>query len=143
MIARVWRGSTTVANAKAYGRHFTERVRPELGRIAGHRGSLLLRREEDAAATTEFLVVTFWDSMRAVKAFAGPEPDRAVVEPAARAVLADFDESVRHYHVVADDRRPPRARQSGSGRGAGAARGRRGRSRKAVAPAKRRKAPDR
>jgi hypothetical protein len=38
--------------------------------------------------------------MEAVRRFAGDEPERAVVEPAARAVLSDFDESVRHYEVV-------------------------------------------
>jgi hypothetical protein len=48
----------------------------------------------------EFLVLTMWESMGAVQSFAGLEPEKAVVEPAARAVLAEFDEIVAHYEVV-------------------------------------------
>ena len=102
MIARVWRGETTIENADAYRRHFVESVRPALTSVPGHRGALLLRRETDGDSRTEFLAITLWDSMRAVRAFAGPDPDRAIVEPAARAVLADYDASVRHYDVVLD-----------------------------------------
>jgi hypothetical protein len=45
-------------------------------------------------------VLTAWESMEAVRGFAGDDPERAVVEPEARAVLSDFDESVRHYELV-------------------------------------------
>jgi heme-degrading monooxygenase HmoA len=106
MIARVWRGETTVHDAGAYRRHFAESVRPTLARVPGHRGALVLSRGIEGDSGTEFLVVTLWDSMRAVRAFAGPEPDRAVVEPAARALLTGFDESVRHYDLVLDSRDP-------------------------------------
>jgi heme-degrading monooxygenase HmoA len=116
VIARVWRGCTTAENARAYGRHFTGRVRPELACIPGHRGALLLRRELAGAAKFEFLVVTTWDSMDAVKAFAGPDPERAVVEPAARAVLSEFDESVRHYEVVTSRASAAPRRRRGSPR---------------------------
>ena len=40
------------------------------------------------------------DSMEAIRKFAGDDPERAVVEPAARAVLLAFDERVRHYEVL-------------------------------------------
>jgi heme-degrading monooxygenase HmoA len=50
----------------------------------------------------EFVVITLWDSMQAVRAFAGDTPDVAVIEPAARAVLAAFDQFVRHYTVIKD-----------------------------------------
>lgn len=107
MIARVWRGHATVQNAEAYSRHFNERVRPALSSVPGHCGALLLRRETEGDSRTEFLVVTMWDSMEAVQAFAGPNPERAVVEPAARAVLAGFDATVRHYDVVLDTSERP------------------------------------
>ena len=58
----------------------------------------MLRRETDGE--TEFAVLTKWDSMDAVTRFAGPQPDLAVVEPAAREVLSDFDEHVRHFDVI-------------------------------------------
>jgi heme-degrading monooxygenase HmoA len=97
-IARLWRGSATAENADAYHRHVTETVLPEIARLPGHRGALVLRRPIDGGV--EFLVVTFWDSMEAVKAFAGDHPDLAVVEPAARAVLFELDDIVRNYTVA-------------------------------------------
>ena len=64
----------------------TGTVFPEVAQVSpGHRGGYVLRREADGAV--EFLVVTLWNSMEAVRAFAGVDPDLAVVEPAARAVL--------------------------------------------------------
>ena len=95
MIARLWRGrARTPDDADAYQRHVTTRVLPELEAIDGHRGAQVLRRQE------EFLVITFWESMDAIRRFAGEDPERAVVEPEARAVLAEFDDVVRHYEVL-------------------------------------------
>ena len=48
----------------------------------------------------EFVVMTLWDSMDAVRRFAGAQPDKAVIEPEARAVLTSCDESVTHFEVV-------------------------------------------
>lgn len=98
MIARIWRGQATPDKADAYYRHVTGTVLPEVALLPGHRGGYVLRREADGAV--EFLVVTLWDSMDAVRAFAGADPERAVVEPAARAVLSGYDDFVRHYDVV-------------------------------------------
>jgi len=95
MIARLWRGvAGSAAGADAYQRHVTTRVLPSLSALAGHCGARVLRRDE------EFLVVTFWESMDAVREFAGADPERAVVEPEARAVLREYDERVSHYEVV-------------------------------------------
>ena len=105
MIIRIWRGLCTGENADAYERHVTQRVFPALGQIRGHRGAYLLRRQADGR--TEFLAVTAWDSMDAVREFTGPDPDVAVVEPEARAVLADFDRFVRHYDLVHASKSPP------------------------------------
>ena len=46
------------------------------------------------------MVQTLWDSMDAIRTFAGPHPERAVVEPAAAAVLLRFDKPVDHYEVL-------------------------------------------
>jgi heme-degrading monooxygenase HmoA len=98
MIARIWRGRALGANAEAYQRHVTQSVFPALPALAGHRGAWLLRRE--TAEGTEFLAVTLWDSLAAIRAFAGEDAERAVVEPAAREILADFDDFARHYEVA-------------------------------------------
>jgi heme-degrading monooxygenase HmoA len=98
MIVRIWRGQATSENADAYFRHVTTAVFPTLTAIPGHRGAYLLRRE--AEGQVEFLAVTLWESLEAVRAFAGDDPEVAVVEPEARAVLAEFDEFARHFDVV-------------------------------------------
>ena len=100
MISRVWRGETTAANAEAYRRFVTTRIFSSLEKISGHRGAYLLRRDHDGHV--EFLVITMWDSMQAVRQFAGDNPDQAVVEPEARAMLANFDDFVRHFEVIHD-----------------------------------------
>ena len=98
MISRVWRGETMSANESAYRTFLTSRIFPTLKKIPGHRGAYLLRREKDR--NVEFLVMTLWDSMQAVRQFAGDNPERAVVEPEARAILSNFDEFVRHYEII-------------------------------------------
>lgn len=100
MIARVWRGVAVAGNADAYQHHAIGTVFPGLRDIPGHRGACLLRRA--VGGRTEFLAVTFWESIDAIRAFAGSDPDTAVVEPEARAVLAEFDDFVRHYEVAYD-----------------------------------------
>jgi hypothetical protein len=97
-ILRLWRGRATAAKAGDYARHATETVFPEIQRLPGHRGAYLLRRS--VGNGIEFLVLTLWSSMDAVRKFAGPDPEKAVVEPAARAALSDFEETVAHYEVV-------------------------------------------
>jgi heme-degrading monooxygenase HmoA len=99
MIARIWSGRATPANAGHYQRHFTDDVAPQLKSIPGNLGAYLLRRETDGRV--EFVAVTLWDSLDTVTQFTGPDPSIAIVEPAARAVLSDFDPDVRHYEVVA------------------------------------------
>ena len=98
MIARIWRGQASTTNAGTYRQHVTEGVFPKLQNLFGHRGAYLLAQPIDGGV--EFLAVTLWDSIEAVQQFAGKDPNKAVVEPEARAVLSEFDDSVRHYEVV-------------------------------------------
>ena len=100
MIARLWRGVAVAGNAEAYQRHATGAVFPALRDIRGHRGAYLLKGV--LSGRTEFLAVTLWDSIEAIRAFAGDDPETAVVEPEARAVLAEFDDFARHYEVAYD-----------------------------------------
>ena len=58
----------------------------------------MLRRE--VKDSVELVVLTLWDSIEAIRQFAGPEPNKALVEPEARAVLTSFDEYVTHFEVV-------------------------------------------
>jgi heme-degrading monooxygenase HmoA len=98
MILRTWYGRATAANASGYVEHFRTNVVPELRAIAGFRGALLSGDHRDGEV--EFFVQTRWESMDAVRAFAGDDPSRAVVEPEAVAVLSSFDKVVRHYEIL-------------------------------------------
>ena len=98
MIVRMWRGQAKAENADAYERFVTAKVFSVLPEIAGHRGAYLLRRS--VGGEVEFIAVTLWDSLAAIRGFAGDTIDRAVVEPEGRALLSSFDDFVRHFELA-------------------------------------------
>jgi heme-degrading monooxygenase HmoA len=98
MILRIWRGRAAAADADVYEQHFREEVLPELEMLDGFRGASLCRRAADGMV--EFVSITRFDSFDAIRRFAGDDYERAVVAPAARAVLVDFDERVAHFEDV-------------------------------------------
>jgi len=98
MIIREWRGRATRAKAADYPTHFRANVAPALQRTPGFLGVHLSQRWLDDGI--EFLVLTRWQSIEAIQAFAGNDIDKAVVEPDAVAALVDFDKGVQHYEVV-------------------------------------------
>jgi heme-degrading monooxygenase HmoA len=98
MIIREWRGRTEPVRADAYVHHFRNAVEPELRRVPGFLGAYLTRRM--LGEILEYVVITRWESMEAIQAFAGPVPERAVVEPGAVAALSSYDSTVRHYEVI-------------------------------------------
>ena len=98
MIARLWRGQATNAQADAYFRHVTGTVFPSLKDLAGYRGAWLLRRQ--AEGQTEFLALTHWESHDTIPAFSGDHNSTAHLEPEAPPLLADFDDFARHYEVA-------------------------------------------
>jgi hypothetical protein len=100
VIARWWRGWTTHENAEPYQELLRTTILPGIERIDGYKGAYLLRRERDGE--TEFATLTFWESLDAVRAFAGEDYEVAVVPPAARVLLARFDDRSAHYEIVAE-----------------------------------------
>ena len=100
MIARRWRGwAARPEDADAYVAHFERAVRPSLERLEGYLGASL-ERVPASDGHVEIVVVTRWDSYESIRAFTGEQLGTAVVEPEARAVLADFDADVRHIELV-------------------------------------------
>ena len=97
-VLRMWRARSSVEKATEYIQHATTKVFPALRAIEGHRGAILLRRAVDDAI--ELVVLTLWESMAAIRKFAGVKPDKAVIDPEARAILTSFDESVTHFEVI-------------------------------------------
>jgi heme-degrading monooxygenase HmoA len=71
---------------------------PDLEQIPGYEGAYVLRRDDDDGV--EFVVLTLWRSLDAVRDFAGDDYERAVVTPEARDLLSEHDERVVHYVVA-------------------------------------------
>jgi heme-degrading monooxygenase HmoA len=103
MVNRVWRGWTTRENARTYQTLLLQEIFPGIAAkgVSGYRGIRLLRRDVPSGEV-EFMTVMTFDSLDAVRAFAGPDHERAYVPEAARKVLSRFDEASAHYDVVAD-----------------------------------------
>jgi heme-degrading monooxygenase HmoA len=97
MIARLWHGWARPENADGYEELLRSEILPAIDRIGGHRGAYLLRRERDVRV--EFVTITLFDDLDAVRAFAGDDYEAAVVPPAARALLDEFDERSEHFEV--------------------------------------------
>ena len=97
---RYWRGWTTPENADAYQRVVSEQVLPGIAarELEGYHGAYLLRRPLDEEV--EFATILVFDSLENVKAFMGEDYEIAHVPPAARAVLARFDERSAHYDTL-------------------------------------------
>lgn len=98
MIARVWRGIAVPEKAKNYIEHLQQTVLPELYQIEGFRDAYVLRREFKRGI--EFTVQTLWESMEAIRKFAGENVEAAVVAPAAKPLFREFDSTVTHYQIV-------------------------------------------
>ena len=101
MIARFWSARATADGARAYAGHLRTHVLPAVKQVDGYAGAVLLEREGSAAV--EILVITWWQSLDAIRRFAGPDPEEAVVADDAAALLTTFDRRVRHYELVVKD----------------------------------------
>jgi heme-degrading monooxygenase HmoA len=104
MIVRVWRGWADAAGADRYERHYRDEVLPKLRAIPGFRGARLLRHDD--GDETAFVSLTEFADLAAIRAFAGPTPDRAVVADPARRALTRWDDHVTHYSVSASTHEP-------------------------------------
>jgi len=98
VIARTWTGVVRRADADAYADYIRETGFAEYGRTAGNRGAWMLRRDD--GDRTEFITLSLWDSVDAIKAFAGEDIDAAVLYPEDERYLIDGESSVAHYEVV-------------------------------------------
>jgi heme-degrading monooxygenase HmoA len=100
MIKRIWRGWTNAGNADAYEALLKSEIFPGIAarNVAGYRGIELLRRTLPDG-DIEFMTIMTFDSLDAVRAFAGEDYETAYVPAAARAVLARFDIRSAHFDV--------------------------------------------
>src|SRR5246127_5865473 len=99
MIARIWHGWTKRADAKAYEEMLRNEILPSIAarKIEGYRGAELFIREDDDEI--EFLTLLRFDSMDAVKEFAGADETKPVIYPKAEALITRMEQA-RHYRIV-------------------------------------------
>jgi len=100
MMARHWRGWTKADMADGYERFLKLKVLPGLRAIHGYRGGFILRKDD--LAETEFVVINLFESLEAVKQFAGPDFTVAVFEPEAKTFLSRIEDFASHYEVRAE-----------------------------------------
>jgi heme-degrading monooxygenase HmoA len=98
MISRLWHGWTKRDDADRYEELLRSEILPGIHRVAGFKGALVLRR--DGKDEVEFVTLTMFDSMAAVKKFAGEDYEVAVILPEARKLLVRFDARSAHYETV-------------------------------------------
>jgi hypothetical protein len=103
-IVRTWSAIADTDGAGNYSRYFDGTLLPELRKLPGFDGACLLRRDLGDDGTVELTAHTFWESVDAIRAFAGDDITVSVVEPEAQEMLLDFDHTVTHRSVVVDAR---------------------------------------
>jgi len=97
-ISRHWRGIAKPGEADHYIRHLRNETFPKLAGIEGFIKASILRRP--VGENTEFLIVTTWRSIEAVRRFAGESASTAVVPPSVQAMMVEYDREVAHYEIV-------------------------------------------
>jgi heme-degrading monooxygenase HmoA len=101
MIARIWRGITLKEKADDYLAYLHETGIKDYAKTAGNRGVTILRR--DQGEHCEIMLISLWDSMEAVRAFAGENAERSVYYPEDEHFLLQMEPLVRHYTVAQHD----------------------------------------
>jgi heme-degrading monooxygenase HmoA len=96
--ARIWRGAVRREDADAYAAYIGETGLADYADTPGNRGAWLLRRDD--GDRTEFITFTFWESLEAIRGFAGDDVEAAVFYPEDDRYLIERDETVKHYEVT-------------------------------------------
>ena len=97
MISRHWLGVAKKEKADDYIAHLKNETFKTLGTIQGFIDATILKRELPEGV--EFLIITKWSSLEAIKQFAGENHEKAVVPKVAQEMMIRFDRVVNHYEV--------------------------------------------
>jgi heme-degrading monooxygenase HmoA len=102
VIARTWHGRVPAEKAETYHRFLLSVALPDYEKTPGNRGVWIFRRIEGDVA--HFLLLTLWDSLDAIRLFAGSDVERAKYYPEDHDFLLEFEPTVTHYEVLASPR---------------------------------------
>jgi heme-degrading monooxygenase HmoA len=99
VIARIWRGVVRRADADEYAEYIRDTGFSAYGETPGNRGALMLRRDVEDERV-EFITFSLWESVDAIRAFAGDDIDTAVYYPEDERFLVERDDKVSHFEVA-------------------------------------------
>jgi heme-degrading monooxygenase HmoA len=102
MIERVWRGWTEPEKADDYQHFLQHELLPGAHAISGYLGARVLRRR--IGEEVEFMTITRFESIEAIRAFAGDDAEQAHIAPRARELLSRWEERTAHYEPAFEDR---------------------------------------
>ncbi len=98
MVVRMWHGRVPTSKARSYREFLNARAIPDYRSVAGNISVHILERQD--GAVTHFITMTFWDSMTAIRGFAGADVQVAKYYPEDRDFLLEYEPHVAHYEVV-------------------------------------------
>ncbi len=98
MIARVWQGRTLTTKADDYEKYLTVTGLESTRKAQGNHGVEVLRKT--SGARTDFVVISYWESIDVVQRFAGPDFEKAVILARDREFLVEVEPVIVHYEVV-------------------------------------------
>lgn len=98
LIARLWHGATPASHGDRYAAYLEQTGVKDCRATPGNRGVQVLRR--NAGGATHFLFISFWDSLDAIRAFAGEHVELARYYPEDRKYLLELEPRVAHYEVL-------------------------------------------
>lgn len=101
MIVRMWHGRVPADRAAEYREFLNRRAVPDYRSVRGNISVHILERTE--GAVTHFVTMTFWESLEAIRGFAGDDIEVAKYYPEDRAFLLEFEPNVVHYELVGGD----------------------------------------
>ena len=100
MIARMWKGKVRKELKAEYVAYLNQTGLADYGKVEGNQGVYLLCRDLDD--NVEFLTMTFWKSVEAIKKFAGEDYEKARYYPEDKKFLLNFTESAEHFEILYD-----------------------------------------
>jgi len=102
MIERVWRGWIAPEKADDYQHFLQHELLPGAHAISGYLGARVLQRR--VGEEIEFMTITRFESIEAIRAFAGDDAEQAHIAPRARALLSRWEEQTVHYDLAFEDK---------------------------------------
>lgn len=97
MISRQWKGIARINEADRYIKHLKTDTFPTLKKIKGFQSVSILTVKR--LNGVEFLIVTEWESIEAIKHFAGDDIEVAVVPEIVQSMMIEYDKTCRHYEI--------------------------------------------